>query len=250
MEFLTELYADFTERLDEIAKIEGLNTQLVNIFENNLRSIKEEVEATGKFGGLLQKIDHQLQMLNQIHRLASVETNFRALREQSIVLAIGAMEVFFSDLFKYIANYRPDVFKWSNDKEKIIIDPELFKSGFTLGDVMITHLKNKQYSFQDTQSIIKAIENYFGVLIQIDDDTKRHLIAGTSLRHIIVHNRSLIDRQFKSQTRDIGLFTSQNINDRVEIDEYIISDITQSIKSFCEDVVTTLIQNEEINSQD
>lgn len=245
MEYLTDILADFQDRLKSIAKVDGINTELITIFDNDLRSIRKDVEQTGKFGSLLKKIDTQLNMLQQVEHLPGMSGNLEIIREQSVVLMVGAFEVFISDIFKSIANKNPDYFVWPEKDKKISIDIDSFRSSFTLGDAIITHLNNKQYSFQDLGSIIKAVNDYLGVQISVDDETGECIVFGTSCRHLIVHRGSKIDQVFLNQTSDIkGLGYSEN--DKLKLKNGDILKLRDSIEQFSGQLIETLIQRDVI----
>lgn len=246
MDYLNELLGDFNDRMDEISKIDGLNSELIDIFRNNLLTLRKEAEGTGKYRGLINKIDTQLTMLDKVTLLPDFKTKYTALREQSLVLAVSAFEVFIADIFRQIANSNPEFYVWSDPREKISIDTDTFSSGFTLGDAMITHLKIKQYSFQDLQSILKATRNYLGIELEVEEDIREDITKGTSIRRIVVHNRSTIDKQFINQTRHISNYKVIE-NSRISLEENELAKILQSIKFFADQLTQTISQREELD---
>ncbi len=249
MEYLTESLADFQDRLDGIANIEGINLELITIFRNNLDSIRKDVKDTGKFGALLKKIDTQKNMLDQIEKLPEFATKYETLREQSTVLMIGAFEVFIGDVFKNIANNNPEFFIWPEKEKRISIEVENFTSSFTLGDAMIAHLSDKQYSFQDLGSIIKAVNNYLGVQLEVSKDTKRSIVLGTSYRHLIVHKGSVVDKRFLTQTREVEDIAHQE-GDRLRLGDDDIDNIRIGIIDFSETLIQVLTQRDELKEED
>lgn len=245
VDYLTDKLADFNSRLKDISKVDGINYELVKIFRSNLDAIREDVEQTGKFGGLLKKVDRYRSTLDMVERLPDMEADFETLREQSIVLVIGAFEVFVGDIFKSIANNNPDYYVWPEKDKKIAIDIDNFTASFTLGDAIIAHLDNKQYSFQDLGSIIRAMNDYLGVEIIVDKKIRDIISLGTASRHLIVHRASVVDRQFLSQTRNISGLTYIE-GDRIQISEEFVGNLKESIIDFSEQLVQTLVQRDEI----
>lgn len=203
MEYLNDILEGFQSRLADIERIDGINAGIIKIFQQNLDTIHSEIQQTGKFGGLLKKVDRYKQTLDDVSKLDEMKSDFEILREQRVVLLVSAFEVFIEDIFRAIANNSPEYFIWPEKDKKIVIGVEDFTSRFTLGDAIITHLNNKQYSFQDLGSTVKAFQDYLGVDLEIEDDTKDSIILGTACRHLIVHKGSVIDRQFLSQTRSL-----------------------------------------------
>jgi len=245
MDYLTDILADFQDRLENIAKVDGINVELIKIFNNDLQSIRKDVEQTGKFGALLKKIDTQLDMLKTVEHLPGMSGNLEILREQSIVLMVGAFEVFIGDIFKSIANKDPDYFVWPEKDKKISIDIDNFRSSFTLGDAIITHLNNKQYSFQDLGSTIQAVNDYLGIKLSIDDDIGGCIVFGTSCRHLIIHRGSKVDQQFLNQTNDINKLNYKD-GDRLKLQNGDVSELRIAIERFSEQLIQTLIQRDVI----
>jgi hypothetical protein len=245
MDYLVDILADFQNRLKNIATIEGINANLIKIFDSNLNTIRQDIEQTGRFGGLLKKIDRQIETLKTVEHLPEMASNFETLREQSIVLMVGAFEVFVGDLFKAIANNDPDYFVWPEKDKKISIDIESFSANFTLGDAIITHLGNKQYSFQDLGSTIKAVSDYLGVAIEVDNSMKDSIAFGTACRHLIVHRGSKVDRQFLHQIRDVRSVTYTE-GERLKLKDNDVTRLQTSIEGFSEYLVQTLIQRDVI----
>ena len=245
MDYLVDRLDNFHNNLKNIAQIDGINIELIKIFGSNLKIIKTDIEQTGQFGTLLKKVDRQIDMLKQVERLPEIASNFETLREQSFVLMIGAFEVFITDIFKAIANNDPDYFVWPDKDKKISIDIESFSANFTLGDAIITHLSNKQYSFQDLGSTIRAVSDYLGVTIETDETTKAAIVFGTACRHLIVHRGSIVDRQFLNQTRDIPNLEYSD-GDILRLQDADVIKLRTAIENFSEYLIQTLIQRDAI----
>lgn len=247
MDYLTDILANFQDRLTDIAKVDGINYELVKIFKNNLSTIESEIKQTGKFGGLLQKVERYQSSLDTVERLPEMKADFETLREQSVVLIVSAFEVFVGDVFRSIANETPDFYVWPEKDKKIAIDIENFTASFTLGDAIIAHLENKQYSFQDLGSIVRAVNDYLGIEIQVEKSVRDTISLGTASRHLIVHRASTVDRQFLFQTRDI-LNLAYSEGDKILISEEFTNDLREKITAFSEDLIQTLVQRGEVKS--
>jgi hypothetical protein len=163
-----------------------------------------------------------------------------------IVLMVGALEVFIADIYRSIANNDPDYFYWNDAKEKISFEPSILIEGFTLGDVVIGHLKNKGYSFQDLQSLIKSFDVYCGIKIELERESRDTLIFGAAARHIIVHSRSKVDSAFLKQIRDTR-YNSQSLkkNEQIEITDTYVTLLGETIKTFCGYLVNRLSQRDD-----
>ncbi len=245
-DYLTNLLADIDERIADIKAVSDVNEELVKIAVTGLKSIKKDLEATNGNLGIKQKVDRQLNTYNTVAKIPELASKLPIIREQMVVLMIGALEVFVADVYKSIANHNPEYFFW-NEKEKISFDPLLFKDGFTMGDVVIGHLKNKQVSFQDLKSLLESFELYCRVKIELDNETRDTLILSAAARHIIVHNRSMIDTQFLNQIKLTGFTAKNNYlkGDKIKIDDRFILTLSNSINSLCSDLVVHLIQRDD-----
>lgn len=245
MDYLTNILADFQDRLSDIAKVDGINYKLIKTFKSNLDTIHSEVKQTGKFGGLLQKIKRYQQTLDTVEKLPDLKADLETLREQSVVLIVGAFEVFIGDIFRSIANNRPDYYIWPEKDKKIAIGIESFTANFTLGDAIITHLDNKQYSFQDLGSVVDAVRDYLGVEIKVEEAARKVISLGTAFRHIIVHKASTVDRQFLSQTRGLSSVVYDE-GDKIHINEDFVAQLRDAITTFSEELIQTLIQRDDV----
>lgn len=247
MEYLTDILADTEERIDDIQAIGDINEDLVKIAVSNLDVIKTELESTGRNQGILSKVKRQIDTYKQVARIPELETKFPIIREQMIVLMIGTLEVFIADVFRSIANNTPDFFQWNDPKEKVSFEPTMLVDGFTLGDVIIGHLKNRGYSFQDLRSLIKSLDTYCGIHPELTDKVKDVLIFGAASRHIIVHNRSKIDASFLNQIRDTSysLDSGTQKNAKLNITDNYVKELAETIKTFCSEIVVHLMQRDE-----
>jgi len=247
MDYLTDILADVEERIDDIHAIGDVNEDLVKIAVSNLEVLKKDLQATRGNLGILQKVERQLKTYEQVAKIPQLASKFPIIREQMIVLMIGALEVFISDIYLNIANKNPEFFYWKDEKEKISFEPSLLMDGFTFGDIFIGHLKNKGYSFQDLQSVLRSFEVYCGIEITLDDESRDVLILGAASRHIIVHNRSKIDLPFIKQIRNTR-YASNSLykkNHKIVIDDGLVNELSETIKTFCRDLVVHLMQRDE-----
>lgn len=247
MDYLIEILADVEERVNDIGAIGDVNEDLVKIAVNNLEMIKKDLESAGRNLGILQKVNRQLETYQNVAKIPQLTTKFPIIREQMVVLMIGALEVFIADVYRNIANNNPEYFYWNDEKEKISFDPSMLIEGFTLGDVVLGHLKNKGYSFQDLQSLIKSFEVYCGIKIDLEEESKDILIFGAAARHIIVHSRSKIDSAFQKQIRNTSW--ANDYRDKkglsIEINDEFVANLGDTIKTFCGYLVTHLIQRDD-----
>ena len=245
MEYLNDILADVEERIDHISAIGDVNEDLVKIARVNLESIKADLTATGKNAGILNKVNTQLRMYDQVAMIPALATKFPIIREQMIVLMIGALEVFIADVYKEIANRNAEYFYWNDTKEKITFEPSILREGFTLGDVLTGHLKNKGYSFQDLHSLIRSFEVYCGIQIELDTKSKDMMILGAAARHIIVHNRSEVDSQFLKQIRETIYAKRYKKGKPINVTDDFVAELRDVIKTFCGYIIVHLQQRDD-----
>jgi hypothetical protein len=241
-EYLEAAYADLDERITNVSTLGDINEELVKIAINNLKSLKTDVIATGRNQGVLTKIDTQLLMYEQVARIPELATKFPIIREQSVVLIIGTLEVFAGDVFRGAGNYTPKLYKWG-EKEKILVEPSLISDEFTLGDAIMGHLKQKGASFQDLQSLLGTIETYFGVKVELAKIEQDTLILAAAYRNVIVHNRSVIDRGFLKQVRNTKYFKdfSEKKDEKILIDDSFIKELSAAVRSLSEKIVASIL---------
>ncbi|MEO7905167.1 MAG: hypothetical protein ABIR91_05250 [Candidatus Saccharimonadales bacterium] len=243
MEYLTDLLADVEERIDHIRTIGDINDDLVSIAVNNLYSVKADLVATGRNGQIINKVNRQINMYDKISLIPEVKKKLPIIYEQMIVLMVGALEVYIADIFRGISNKNPEYLVWKIEKEKISFEPILLAEGFTLGDVIIGHLKSQGFSFQDLRSTLSAFEKYFDIRIELDDVVREKLILAAACRNVIVHNRSTIDGGFQKQVRATSFYDDKNYKKggKLKIDDTYTNQLGETIKEFCRNITVLLM---------
>lgn len=247
LEYLDEVYADVDERIDNILTLGDVNEELVKIAVNNLKSLRTDVAATGRNLGVLHKIDTQLTVYDQITLIPQLTTKFPIIREQSIVLIIGTLEVFAADVFRRIGNNDPKLYVWNDPKEKILVEPTLISEDFTLGDAILSHIKLRGTSFQDLQSFLRALQTYLSVDIEMSADERDALILAAAYRNVIVHNRSVIDDGLLKQVRDTRYASEfgEKKGEKIDVKNEFLDQLAAYAKELCIKVVAALKERAE-----
>lgn len=239
MAYLEDLKNDFIARVNEIVTIGDINEELVTIAVNNLEHLRSDLVATGRNQGILRKVNTQLAMYRQVARIPQLESKFPVLRGQMIVLMVGALEAFLSDVFRLISDNEPNRLTWP-DNERIAFEPSLLKTGFSLGDAVVGHLKNKGISFQDLKSSLEALARYLNLNIELDSDIKDELILAGAWRNVIVHNKSLIDHGFLKQVRNTKYANTYSSGALLTISDDDVSSLSGIIVSFGDNIITAI----------
>lgn len=237
MDYLSDLVDRHTNRIQEIATIANINGVLIEIAVNDLKSIKNDLDATGRNIPIRTKVERQIEKYKMVARLPDLQPQFSILRGQIVVLIIGSQEAFLGDAIKLVADKDPDKLVWQDEKEKISFEPMLLSAGFTLGDIIMAHLKNRNYSFQDLKSSLDAIERYLGAQIQLDGETRDILILASAWRNVIVHNKSEVDHAFLRQLRGTAYKDAYKFGEELDISEEDISTLISATTSFASKVV-------------
>ena len=240
MSYFSSLLDAHVARVQEIVAISDINEELVKIAVSNLQHLKNDLEATGRNAGILNKVNVQLNVYEQVAQLPELESKYPVLRGQMVVLIIGAQEALIGDVFVAVVENNPEKIIWSDDKEKISFDPSLLSSGFSLGDAMISHLKNKSYSFQDLGSAIQAINKYLLPDFKVDDEIKDELILASAWRNIIVHNRSIIDPSFIKQIRTTKYSKNYCSGDELNITQVDVETLSSVTINFAANLLSEL----------
>ena len=71
------------------------------------------------------------------------------------------------------------------------------------------------------------------------------IVIGTAYRHCIAHKGSVVDKQFLNQTRAYDIDYSEG--DALDVTNEQLSNLVDSVDSFSEQLVATLIQREQID---
>lgn len=244
MKYLEKVLADFTERIKEIISIGDINEELVQIAVTNLKYLRDDLVASERNAGIIRKVDIQLLMYEQVAKIPELESSFPILRGQMVVLTVGAQEAFISEIFRTISNNEPQLLTWKDPKEMISFEPSLLSTGFSIGDTLIGHLKNKGYSFQDLKSSLDAVNKYLDCDFVVDADLKDELILAAAWRNVIVHNKSKIDHSFLKQVRDTRYADQYSLDEILEITEDDIQSLSGVVLLFAEALINKIQEKE------
>jgi hypothetical protein len=228
-------------RLSDVLKIIEINDFILKLVTSNLNSIKTDLTALGKGGGLIGKLDNSVKLLGNITSNSDVVAQKGIITEQVIVLFIGSFESYLNDVIRTVGNEQPELFVFQDPNEKITFSQTMLGDGFTLGDAILEHIDNKGYSFQDLKSTLDVFEKYLGISISITDDERDTLILTAALRHIIIHKSSKVDRPFLKQIRNTQYKTKYKIDESIKFDDSLIQKSKESILAFADQVTAALL---------
>ena len=227
-------------KLNDIAQIIEVNNTIVELVETSLKDIKEKILNLGKGGGISSQIDNIIQQLSNIPNNEEVLLGKSRMREQVLVLFVSAFETYLCELIRGIANCEPSKFKFSDKKEKISFDQQLLKDDFTLGDALLEHMISKGANFQDLKSTIETLKNYLDMQIELSHEDRDILILSASMRHVIIHNSSMVNRKFLNQVRDTAFNDTYKKADTITVEPELVSDLKTAILGFADQLVSMI----------
>jgi len=126
------------------------------------------------------------------------------LLEQAVVTAVTAFEVYFRDTAIYIISNSREVHERFYQELKEIKYDALRDLNFDLKRTLGTQAV-RDFDFYSPDSIRSLYRRMFPEMeLMAEGNTRRELADFIELRHIIVHNASIVDEKFKRNTRYRG----------------------------------------------
>lgn len=243
---ILQMRVNISVSIDNALNITEINKNIINIATDLLNDTKKRLASLMVGGGDQKSIEQKINMLSNLSNNPQIATQREVILEQILVLFIGSLEVYLSEIIKTIANKQPELFSFKDDREKITFTQDMLKSGFTLGDAILEHLSIKGYSFQDLKSSLKVFSNYLAKDIEIDTTTKDNLVFCAAARNCIVHSMSIVDRSFIRQIRNTRFSKSYNEGESLIINEEIINNSKESILIYADQITASFTQTGDV----
>jgi hypothetical protein len=240
-EWILDLRIKLENRLSDILNIVELNKLITDLTIQTLKTITTDLKKIDKGANIISKANNSIQVIGSLDKNSKLKEQKEIIKEQVVVLLLGGLESYLNDVVRGAANNNPETFSFKNEKEKISFSHNLLRADFTLGDVVLEHILSKGFSFQDLRSTLEVFENYVGINIELDDNERDSLILLASLRHVIVHNRSIVDDKFLHQIRETSYASSYKKGQAVEVNDEIINRSRDSILHFSEQIAHGII---------
>lgn len=147
------------------------------------------------------------QVIENIRDNRSLAPKFEKISGQCVVLLVSFFASALKDLFvDNVADALTRVRDTKGlDEELRVPLRALSDHRFHLRDQVGERLvQQKDYQFQDLQSVARAFRSFFGIEIDRDSTTDTIVVAH-ACRHAIVHNGAVANRRTVSQVRDVGV---------------------------------------------
>jgi len=211
---------------------------VLNKFEENLKSIDQLGEIGSDVGGILLEIltdlkyknkdsegfkpykdnlDKAIEMVKNIKDHDILKEKYQIIYNQSVILVVAAFESFMNELVRDLIDFYPEIIEWP-EKKQVSFDPNILKySSPSLGSLIVKSLLVKKYNFQDLKSVLDFLKDYLKIDVKLDDNLKDKLIKYAALRHVIIHNSAKIDEKFIKQIREISYKDDYKIDDDVKL---------------------------------
>jgi hypothetical protein len=196
MKEIEDLEQSFLKSIEDIDKVASFGPQhsrvvndLLDILVVDLNHLIDKTNVESKVNAVFSQI-RKLDEHKELKPLSSVVYG------QSIALIVSSFESAMNDLFILMINKYPSVISWSEQKE-IKISTELIKFGInTLGEFLLKSIKDK-FNFQNIEEVKSFLKTYLLISVEsLDQKETDTLIFYSNLRHLVVHNASIVDNQF------------------------------------------------------
>lgn len=244
---IVQMRINLSVSLDNALNIIDINKNIIGIAESVLEDTKNRLGELKVGGGVQKAIEQKILMLSNLAENPQITQQREVILEQMLVLFIGALEVYLSEIIKMIANQQPELFTFKDDREKITFTQDMLKSGFTLGDAILEHLAIKGYSFQSLKSSLDVFSNYLGKQIDLESSTRDSLIFCGAARNCIVHNMSIVDLGFVRQVRNTGYAGTLQAGDGLLINEEIIESSKEAILIYADQITASFTQADDVD---
>jgi len=237
---ILQLRIDFEVYIDNALSIVTLHENILQIAQSKLTATKESLLKLKVGGGTVNQINQNIKLLNNLENTSQILNQKEIIKEQVVVLLIGTLENYLGEIIKNIGNSQPELFNFKNSDERITFTQDMLKGGFKLGDAILEHILNKNYSFQDLQSSLKVFDDYLSINIELENQFKDSLILCAACRNIIVHNQSIINRQFMKQIRNTTYAHAFIQGDPLAIDDELIQSSKNAILEYADQLTAAV----------
>jgi hypothetical protein len=177
--------------------------------------------------GMRHITDDVSMFLSEIHKENSVKIGISELHRQGVVLLWGTFEMFSRDLFVLLLNSKPKMVRKLLDSPatkrlfniKAIPFEELEEYGFNFSENMGTYLLSL-HDLNDLTAIKDVYKTLFGQKRKLREYfSKSELWLLYQKRNLIVHRRSIIDKQYLQNTGETAKLGTELVVTAKSLDE-------------------------------
>lgn len=201
MSRLDDALETFEKNVQAVLQLSDLDRGLI---DHAIREIEKRDERLRQAGveNTRMLAGGTLENLKNIRRNDSLRPGFQALVNQSIVLLSSYFSSGVSQLFReaIAAGLEAGPSDHMTNLQLKISVGDLAQFGADVYDAIPDLIaESPGISFQDTKSIARAFEEFFAHVIP-RDETTNEITTGLALRHVLVHNGGVVNRQCLRQT--------------------------------------------------
>lgn len=217
-------------KLSTTVEIFKKNTQAVlqlsdldrGLLDHTIQSLEERDERLRKAGVNNPRMlaGSTLQSLRNIRQNDSLRPGFQALVNQSVVLLVSYFASGISHLFRAAISQALEInpSDYLRHLQLKVSVAELAEISGELSEALPDLVaESPGISFQDMKSIARTFDNFFGYKIPHDQVTN-DITAGLAMRHVLVHNGGIVDRQC---IRQLEYASPRNFKPNIKIDDIL-----------------------------
>lgn len=244
--FLDDIQNNLNENIHQVNELMNFDGIILDYCITHLKQLNTKLKSNPVFKqNKYLWADNAIKSIEDIKENGSLRRHYDSMYNQGVVLTISYFSLAIYEIFKqYIVFVIKNGIELDFKKEDIKINFEelqkiLINNYEDIGDIFI---EKKDISFQDMQSMNRAIKNYCGIEIDKNYDVD-NIILGLSSRHIIVHNLSIINDKFIKQISYAGNRTikeSFKIGDKLSFDIDELNVLQTSILAYTSNLIDKL----------
>jgi len=233
---ISNVLGTFLKNVNAVEELMTFDGVILEFCINNLEQLDNRLKGAG-FDNPRLRVGNTIQAIRNIRDNASLKTRYEEMQNQCLVLLVSYFSLSVRDLFRGCLAYALHSGNLGNlarhDVKILLEDLRAGADDFgeTVADIFIAQ---KDISFQDMQSIGRALGEYFGFKPEKDNHVN-NIILSQACRHAIVHNEAKADVKLVKQIagakpRDLKLNLSNGQKIQFQPDEIRLA--SQSMMSY------------------
>lgn len=218
---IDNIYKNFNEQFVDIKQLLTFNEEFDKLASLSFESLAKLSEEFYRQVDIAKKIRAYKNYFKNLQRYPKLSAPVKLLYSTAIVQSVSTLEAFLEELFYILIKDDTEKTIQKFPKDLTISKQIIIKNGFDISkylDILIKDDDGKKISFQDLQSISRVFHKYTLLdFSQIICNLKDSIILSHAVRHIIIHNRRIVDDKFLTQIRNTKFNDQFTINEEVDI---------------------------------
>ncbi len=202
MQDLSFLKQKFDDSISDIDKVASFGSEHSRVLNDLIGVISVDLNRAVKGTNSEQKVNNVLDQIKKLDEHPELKPLSSTVYGQSVALIVSAFESSMNDLFIFVIDKHPSLIKWPEKEIKISTD--LIQFGFdSLGEFLLKNIKEK-INFQNIEDVKRFLSEYFKISISsLNQEETDSLIFYSQLRHLVVHNASVVDKRFSIKLEEL-----------------------------------------------